>query len=78
VVLVHESRNFTATTHIHHTHLVLDENYVPKDDNENTVFREMQTFMYAVMADHLKKDKGKSLVIQYEGTRALGCQVMTC
>jgi hypothetical protein len=25
--------------------------------------------MYAVMADHLKTDKGKSLVSQYEGTR---------
>jgi hypothetical protein len=24
------NRNFTATAHIHHTHLVLAENYVPK------------------------------------------------
>jgi hypothetical protein len=29
----------------------------------------MQTFMYAVMTDHLKMDKGKSLVCQYGGTR---------
>jgi hypothetical protein len=33
------------------------------------VFCEMQTFMYAVMADHLKTDKGNSLVSQYEGKR---------
>ena len=25
--------------------------------------------MYAIMADHLKTDKGKALVSQYEGTR---------
>jgi hypothetical protein len=54
---------------MHHTHLVLDENYVPQDDNEKAVFQEMQTFMYAVIADHLKTDKGKSLVSQYKGTR---------
>jgi hypothetical protein len=63
------NRNFTATAHMHHKHLVLDENYVPQDDNEKAVFREMQTFMYAVMADHLKTDKGKALFSQYEGTR---------
>jgi hypothetical protein len=54
---------------MNHTHLVLDDNYVPQDDNEKDVFWEMQTFMYSVMADHLKTDKRKSLVSQYERTR---------
>jgi hypothetical protein len=52
------NRGFVATAHMHHTHLVLDENYVPKNDMEFAVFREMQTFMYAVLEDHLKSDKG--------------------
>jgi hypothetical protein len=63
------NRNLTMTAHMYHTHLVLDENYVPQDDNEKAVFREMQTFIYAVRADHLKTDKVKSLVSQYEGAR---------
>ena len=54
---------------MHHTHLVLDEGYYPKTDNERAVFKEMQTFMYAVLEDHLKTDKGKSLVSHYENTR---------
>jgi hypothetical protein len=54
---------------MHHTNLDLDENNVPQVDNDKAVFREMQTFMYAVKADHLKTDKGKALVSQYEGTR---------
>ena len=63
------NRGFVATAHMHHTHLVLDEGYFPKTDNERAVFKEMQTFMYAVLEDHLKTDKGKSLVSHYEGTR---------
>jgi hypothetical protein len=63
------NRNFAATAHMHHMHLVLDENYVPQDDNEKAVFWEMQTFVCALIADHLKRDKGKSVVSQYEGTR---------
>jgi hypothetical protein len=47
-------------------HLVLDSTYVPKDDVAKAAFEEMQIFMYAVMAEHLKMDKGKSLVSQYE------------
>ena len=51
---------------MHHTHLVLDENYIPKNDEEKAVFQEMQIIMYAVMEEHLKTDKGKSLVSKYE------------
>ena len=32
-------------------------------------FKEMQTFMYAVLEDLLKTVKGKSLVSHYESTR---------
>jgi hypothetical protein len=60
------NRAFVATGHMHHTHLGLDENYIPKNDVDIAVFKEIQTFMYAVLEDHLKTDKGKSLVSQYE------------
>ena len=63
------NRGFVATAHMHHTHLVLDEDYVPLTEVEKMVFREMNTFMYAVLESHLKTDKGKSLVSQYEATR---------
>jgi len=63
------NRGFVATAHMHHTHLVLDSDYVPKEEIEIAVFKEMNMFMYAVMEDHLKTDKGKSLVSQYESTR---------
>jgi hypothetical protein len=60
------NRGFVATARMHHTDLVLDENYIPKTDEEKFVFKEMQIFMYAVLEDHLKTGKGKSLVSQYE------------
>jgi hypothetical protein len=47
---------------MHHTHLVLDETYAPKTNKEKAVFQEMPILMYAVMENHLKTDKGKSLV----------------
>ena len=59
----------SSDLHMHHTHHVLDAMYVPQTDVDVAVFKEMQTFMYAVLEDHLKTDKGKSLVSHYEGTR---------
>jgi hypothetical protein len=32
------------------------------------LFKEMQTFMYAVLQEHLKTNKWKSLVSQFEAT----------
>ena len=63
------NRGFVATAHMHHTHQVLDEEYVPRTETEIAVFKEQQTFMYAVLEEHLKTDKGKSLVSQFEATR---------
>ena len=63
------NRGFVATAHMHHTHLVLDEDYVPRTTTELTLFKEMQVFMYAVFEEHLKTDTGKSLVSKYEATR---------
>jgi hypothetical protein len=63
------NRGFVATAHMHHTNKVLDEMYFPTSDIEMAVFKEMQTFMYAVLEEHLKTDKGKSLVSQFESTR---------
>jgi hypothetical protein len=51
---------------MHHTDLVLNEKYVPKNDDENVVFKEMKIFVYAVFEEDLKTSKGKSLVSQYE------------
>jgi hypothetical protein len=51
---------------MHHTHLVLDENYIPPDDITRDAFKEMQISMYAFLEEHLQTDKGKSLVSQYE------------
>jgi hypothetical protein len=59
-------RKFVATACMLHTHLVLGPKYVPQDDVAKAVFEEMQIFMYAVMAEHFKTEKGKSLVSQYE------------
>jgi hypothetical protein len=63
------NRGFAATAHMHHTEHVLDETYVPTTEIDIAVFKETQTFMYAVLEDHLKTDKGKSLVSQFESTR---------
>ena len=63
------NRGFVATAFMHHTHLVLNESYVPKTSIEITLFEEMQTFMYAVFEEHLLTDTGKSLVSAYESTR---------
>jgi hypothetical protein len=52
--------------HMHHTRLVLDEGYHPSNDVDAAVFKEMQSFMYAVLQTHLQTDKGKSLVSQFE------------
>jgi hypothetical protein len=60
------NRGFVSKAKMHHTHLVLDKNYVPKMDEENAVFQGMQILTYAVMEEHLKTDKGKSLVSKYE------------
>jgi hypothetical protein len=59
---------FVATAHMHDTHHVLDEVYAPRSETEVSVFKEQQTFMYAVLKEHLKTDKGKSLVSQFEAT----------
>jgi hypothetical protein len=42
-----------------HTHLVLEKKYIPTTTNDVAVFQEMQTYMYAVLEEHLKTDKGK-------------------
>jgi hypothetical protein len=63
------NRGFVATAFMHHTHHVLDEEYVPRTPTEIGLFHEMQTFMYAVFEKHLRTDTGKSLVSRYEVTR---------
>jgi hypothetical protein len=50
------NHGFVSKAKMHHTHLDLDETYVPKTDKEKVVFHEMQIFMYAIMEEHLKSD----------------------
>jgi hypothetical protein len=57
---------FIATVYMHHTHLFLNEKYVPKTPNEVEVFQEIQTLMYAVMEEKLISEKGKSLISKFE------------
>jgi hypothetical protein len=61
-------RGNVATVHMHNTHLVLDANYIPTNAIDVDLFEEMQTFMYAVLQEHLKTNKGKSLVSQFESS----------
>jgi hypothetical protein len=63
------NRGFVATAYMHHTHLVLNEKYVPRTPNEIEVFQEIQTFMYAVMEEKLKSEKGKLLISAFEEKR---------
>jgi hypothetical protein len=65
------NRGFIATAHIHHTHLVLDSDYSLTNAIDVALFKEMQKFVYAVLQEHLKTDKGKSLVSQFEATCAV-------
>jgi hypothetical protein len=51
---------------MHHTHLVLDEHYIPPDEITKAALKQTQIFLYAVMEEHLQTDKGKYLVRQYE------------
>jgi hypothetical protein len=46
------NRGFVATAHMHHTHHVLDETYVPANAVDIDAFREIQKFMYAALEDH--------------------------
>jgi hypothetical protein len=59
---------FVATAYMHHTNKVLDKMYFPTVDIEMAKFKEMQNFMYAVLEEHLKTNKGKLLVSQFEST----------
>ena len=63
------SDGFVATEHMHNMHSVLDEVFAPNSDVEAALFKEMQSFMYDVLEDHLKTDKGKLLVRLYKATR---------
>jgi hypothetical protein len=53
---------------MHQTHLVLDANYSPTNAIYVGLFKEMLTFMNAVLQEQLKIDKGNSLVSQLEAT----------
>jgi hypothetical protein len=60
---------FVATAYMHHPHLVLNEKYVPKKPNKIQVFQGIQTFMFAVIEENLKSEKGKLLISEFEEKR---------
>jgi hypothetical protein len=53
---------------MHHTHFALDANYGQTNKINVSLFEEMQTIMYAALQEHLKTDKEKSLVSQFEAS----------
>ena len=63
------NKNFVATSIFHHTELVLNEEYVPQNDEEVAVLAEMESFMFDVFKTHIKTTIGKSLIIKYKTTR---------
>jgi hypothetical protein len=63
------NRGFVATSCMHQTDLIFNETYVPKPYAKKAIFKEIQTFMYAVLENHLKTDKGKLLVSHYKLSR---------
>jgi hypothetical protein len=74
-------RKFVATAHKHHTHLVLDPTYVPKDDAAKAFFEETQVFMYVeilqVLASKQAPDKNKKRQVN-EGTSAPSTVTIDC
>jgi hypothetical protein len=62
------NRGFAETAHMQHTIFVLHAKYSPTNAADIALFKEMQTLMYAVLQEHVKTDKGKSLVSQFEAT----------
>jgi hypothetical protein len=46
------NRGFVATAFMHHTHLVLDETFIPTTANDIAIFRKIQTFVYAVTLEY--------------------------
>jgi hypothetical protein len=63
------NRGFVATGYMHHIHFMLDERYVPKTANEIELFQEIQTFVYAIMEEKLKLEKGKLSISKFEEKR---------
>jgi hypothetical protein len=47
---------------MHHTYFDLNKEYILKRMNDIASFGEIETFIYAVLEEHLKNDKRKSLV----------------
>jgi hypothetical protein len=45
------NQGLVATVFVHHTHLVLDEVYIPKTKSEISLFKEIQAFMFAFLED---------------------------
>jgi hypothetical protein len=62
------NHGFIATAHMHHMNEVLDKTYVPLSEINIGIIQENMTFMYAVLEDHLKTNREKSLVCQFKST----------
>jgi hypothetical protein len=59
---------YVSTAHMHHMHCVLDKTYVPISDVDIGLFKENQSFTYAVFKEHLKTNMDKSLLSQFDTT----------
>jgi hypothetical protein len=56
------NRGFVAAARMHQTDLVLNEKYIPKNDDEKIVFKEMQIFMCAVLFLKSTSKKARKVV----------------
>jgi hypothetical protein len=58
---------------------ILDEKYSSITAKDNAVCHEIQTFMYAVLADQFKTNERKKIVSQYESdenAQGIYCELM--
>jgi hypothetical protein len=60
------NRGLVAIAHMHYLEYILDKNYVPISNNNNYIYKEMQTLMFDLFKDHFQTEKGLSLVSQFE------------
>ena len=59
-------RTFTGLAKTHGLDPILDPSYVPKNDDDKELFKEIQVFAYSILDRVLQTDEGKAIVRKYE------------
>ena len=58
-------RQFNIQAHAQDVARVLDHNFTPVDDEDEELFKEQNKYLYAVLSDVVRTDKGKSIIRKY-------------